>query len=121
LILKIESKRGLDFVAKEFVKDERTRLMAARGDLYVEIDRPHQILEAMKLIIEKDRKALAGSRMLLSVARSPVPEACDFSELAWLYDIGYRSMLLCDEICLKQELLSRAVGAFDAFRSSYAQ
>ena len=41
-------------------------------------------------------------------------------ELAWLYDIGYRSMMLCDELCLKDELLELAVSAFDAFRTDYS-
>lgn len=119
LILKIESKQGLRFVEEKYVKDDSTALMAARGDLYVEIDYPHQILAAMKLIISKDERAFAGSRMLLSIVNSPVPECADFSELAWLYDIGYRNMLLCDEICLKEELLKKAVNAFDAFRNAY--
>ncbi len=121
LILKIESKKGLNFVANKFRKNENTTLMAARGDLYVEIDKPHQILEAMKLIIHHDRKAFAGSRMLLSCVTHPVPECADFSELAWLYDIGYRTMLLCDELCLKEKLLGMAVSCFDAFRQSYAR
>ncbi len=38
--------------------------MAARGDLYVEINTPHDILNATKLIIEKDPEAIVGSRML---------------------------------------------------------
>lgn len=93
--------------------------MAARGDLYVEVDKPHEILNAMKLIIKKDPEAFVGSRILLSVI-NPVPECHDFSDLAWLYDIGYRKMMLCDEICLKEELLNRAVSVLDAFRKSYA-
>lgn len=118
VILKIESKKGLDFVANKYVKKENTNIMAARGDLYVELDKPHEILKAMKTIISKEPEAFVGSRILLSVV-NPVPECDDFSDLAWLYDIGYRNMMLCDEICLKQELLSRAVNILDSFRRSY--
>lgn len=119
IYLKIESKRGLEFVSHQFKKKPNLTLVAARGDLFVEIDRPHDILSALKLIIEKDSEAQVGSRMLLSVIHAPVPSASDLLELAWLYDIGYRSALLCDELCLKDEWLSVAVNVFDSFRTAY--
>lgn len=117
--LKIENKRGLDYVRTEFKKTVNVRLVAARGDLYVELEKPHHILEACKLIIDRDPQAIVGSRMLLSTITDAVPSCADFSELAWLYDIGYKNMMLCDELCLKEPLLARAVGAFDAFKKSY--
>ena len=119
VMLKIESKRGLEYVEKDFKKADNLTLVAAMGDLYVEVDRPHHVLKALKLLIEKDPRALAGSRMLLSVSTEPVPSCADFMQLAWLYDIGYRRMMLCDEICLKENLFSVAVSAFDQFRKSY--
>lgn len=119
LILKIENQKGLDFALNKWVKTPNTHLMAARGDLFVELERPHEILSAVKGIIKKDREAFVGSRILLSVIHSPVPECDDFSDLAWLYDIGYRNFLLCDELCLKGDLLGRAVNVFDAFKESY--
>lgn len=152
--LKIENLRGLRFVSEEFVKRPNLTLVAARGDLYVEVDRPHDILKAQRLIIEKDPEACAASRMLLSAMgnanltvnnvrglakkdpdgkvdskeilalvaegeRDPTPSCADFSELAWLSDIGYRRMMLCDELCLSEKLLARAVNAFCEFRGSY--
>jgi pyruvate kinase len=119
VVLKVEDLRGLRFVSEEFSKTDNISLMAARGDLYVELKRPHHIMSAMKLIIEKDARALVGSRIMLSVVREPTPECADFLELAWMYDLGYRRMMLCDEICLKEGWLSTAVDAFDCFRSSY--
>ena len=119
LILKIENKEGLKWVADDYRPMPHTNLMAARGDLFIEIDRPHEILDAMKLIIFKDSGAFVGSRMLLSLVTLPVPSCSDFSDLAWLYDLGYRNFLLCDELCLKEELLSRCVNVFNAFRESY--
>ncbi|MFA5020866.1 MAG: hypothetical protein WC517_02275 [Patescibacteria group bacterium] len=118
--LKIEDKAGLKFVAEEYVKSDNISLIAARGDLYVEIDRPHDIMAALKLIIAKDPGACVGSRIMLSIVDEPVPSCSDFLELAWLYDIGYREMMLCDEICLKSELLTAAVNAFDSFRLAYS-
>jgi hypothetical protein len=134
LVLKIETRKGLDFVADYFKKDGQTALMAARGDLYVEIDKPHQIMEAMRVIIEKDAEAMVGSRIMLSVVKkewdretgkpilklNPVPECADFLELAWMYDIGYRRMMLCDELCLEEKLLANAVSALHAFKETYA-
>lgn len=121
LKLKIESVKGLEFVSNVFRKQENISLVAARGDLYVEIDKPHHIIDALKLIIGKDPDACAASRLLLSVVESPVPSCADLLELAWLYDIGYRSMLLCDEICLKENLLAVAINVFEEFRQAYAK
>ncbi|MFA5186127.1 MAG: pyruvate kinase [Patescibacteria group bacterium] len=118
--LKIESVPGLEFIEREFRKRDGLSLVAARGDLYVEVPLPHDILAATKLILAKDPEATVGSRILLSVVQEPVPSCADFSELAWLYDIGYRRMLLCDEMCLKESLLATAVSAFQAFREAYA-
>lgn len=71
------------------------------------------------MIINKDPEAQVGSRIFLSLAQEQVPACADFLELAWLYDIGYRNMLLCDDICLKENLFSSAIGAFNAFKELY--
>lgn len=130
--LKIESKRGLKFVADTFRKRDNLVLVAARGDLFVEVDKPHDILAAMKLIVNRDPEACAGSRFFLSIIPNPlrdefkqvrapeIPNCADFHEAAWLYDIGYRRMMLCDELCLFEPLLATAVTAFDSFKSTYA-
>ncbi|OGZ08535.1 MAG: hypothetical protein A3C93_03945 [Candidatus Lloydbacteria bacterium RIFCSPHIGHO2_02_FULL_54_17] len=152
--LKIENLPGLRYVSEEFVKRPNLTLVMARGDLYVEVDRPHDILGAHRLLIEKDPEACAASRILLSAMgnanltvnnirglaksarkgqvdaariialieegeRDPTPSCADFSELAWLADIGYRRVMLCDELCLKGKLLGRAVNAFGQFRDAY--
>lgn len=119
--LKIENLKGLDFVANEFKKEPNVCLVAARGDLFIEVGRPHEILDALKLIIEKDKFACAGSRILLSIIQEPVPSCADLSELAWLHDIGYRELLLCDEICLDEKLLATAVNVWETFHESYAR
>lgn len=127
LILKIENIAGLEFVANKFKKTKNTRLMAARGDLFVEIEKPHHILKACKTIIEADPNAFVGSRMLLSLNEvkgrkyMPVPSAADLSELAWIYEIGYRNFLLCDELCLKMHTLGAATNVFDSFRNDYCK
>ena len=117
--LKIEDKAGLEFVKHTFVKTPTTNLVLARGDMYVELDRPHEILNATKLLIKKDPDAICGSRLLLSTIHEPVPSCADWNELAWIADVGYKNMMLCDELCLKENLLARAVNAFQAFKESY--
>jgi len=119
LILKIENKESLTWIANRYHPQTNTNLMAARGDLFVEVDYPHDILNACKLVVKKDPKAFVGSRMLLSCVASSTPSCSDFSDLAWLYEIGYRNFLLCDELCLKEELLARAVNVFGSFKKSY--
>ena len=119
LMLKIETERGLRYATQEFRKRANHTLVAARGDLYVEIDQPHRILGALRSIVEADPEAQVGSRILLSVVSEPVPSCADFCELAWLRDIGYRRMMLCDELCLKEDLLATAVNAYEAFARDY--
>ncbi len=169
--LKIESMRGLRFVDTAFKKADNLVLVAARGDLYVELDRPHMMSDALRLIIGKDPEACAASRILLSVVDkvastetlwkhtdsagnvfflpkrtegpvvspftgdlvfsepaktymndaskvtcNPVPSCADFLELAWMYEAGYNRFMLCDEMCLREDLLAAAVCAFEAFR-----
>ena len=128
--LKIESKGGLRFAANFFKKKDNLTLVAARGDLFVEVNYPHEILKALKMIITQDSEAIAGSRMLLSlvghkcndcgkITPQDVPSCSDLGDLAWMYDLGYHNFLLCDELCLKEDLLSKAVNVFDAFRKDY--
>lgn len=113
--LKIESIAGMNFV-NFFQKKDNLVLVAARGDMYVELEQPHDIIPALRLIIDKDPDACVGSRMLLSVIDSAVPSCADLLEIAWLHDLGYHRMMLCDELCLKEPLLSRAVNVFCGIR-----
>jgi hypothetical protein len=119
LIVKIESKQGLTYAADHFKKTDNTSLMAARGDLFVEVNQPHDIVAAMRTIIKADSEAYVGSRLLLSIVTRPVPSCADLSDMAWLADLGYKNMMLCDELCLKEQLLAPAVNVFDAFRATY--
>lgn len=115
--LKIESIPGMRFVHNNFKKADNLVLVAARGDLFVELDRPHHMIEALRLIVQKDPEACVGSRLLLSVINDPVPSCADLLEIAWLHDVGYKRMMLCDEICLKENLLGTAVAVFDGIKN----
>ena len=129
IVLKIEDPKGLAYVANEYHRQSNRHLMAARGDLFVELGMPHEILPVMKLIVSKDPGAWVGSRVLLSIIPQRGPDgkfmadtgpACaDLSDLAWLHDIGYRKILLCDELCMKQEWLGTCINVLEAFRETY--
>jgi len=114
--LKIESIPGMKFVNNDFKKQDNLVLVAARGDLFVELDQPHHMIEALRDIIAKDPEACVGSRILLSVIDSPVPSCADLLEIAWLHDVGYNRMMLCDELCLKENMLASAVAVFDGIK-----
>lgn len=107
VVQKIESLRGLEYIRSGGAR--HGRLMAARGDLYVEVVRPHRILPALKDIIRADPQAIVASRILDSLAYQPVPEAADLGDLGFLLEIGYRTFMLGDQVCLKRDSVIEAL------------
>jgi pyruvate kinase len=116
VVLKIETLRGLDF-AKKFGA-QHGRLMAARGDLYVEVLHPHKIIDAVKAIIQADGNAIAASRIFDSLAWQPVPVSADIGDAAFLLEIGYRTFMLGDQICLKRDSVVEALNLLKAITES---
>jgi len=115
IIAKIESKKGLEFIRAGYdqIKD-KVRLLAARADLYIELDRPHEILKALKVIIQKDSSAIGASRILESFLElEKVPRCTDFTDLGYLKELGYKTLLLGDDICQNKEALSSALGVLE--------
>lgn len=112
IIQKIESVRGLDYVRRE--GPAKGRLMAARGDLFVEVPQPHRVLTALRWIIEADPGAIVASRLFPSLARGPVPDAADISDAAFLFSLGYRSFMLGDEVCLRRDAVMAALHLLEA-------
>jgi pyruvate kinase len=112
LVLKIESRRGLSLARRQGAV--LGRLMAARGDLYVEVVEPHRILGAVRAIIEADPKAIAASRIFTSLARDPVPDCAQISDVAFLLGLGYRTFLLGDEVCLRRDSVIAALNLLGA-------
>jgi pyruvate kinase len=112
MVLKIESRRGLAFAAKHGA--HLGRLMAARGDLYVEVVEPHRIVGALRSVIQADPGAIVGSRLFPSLARYPVPEAPDVTDAAFLMALGYRTFLLGDEVCLRRDSVMAALNLLSA-------
>jgi hypothetical protein len=107
LMLKIESRRGLAFAAAHGAT--HGQLVAARGDLYVEVGKPHRIVGALRSVIAADPEAVAASRLFPSLARHPVPECAEIDDAAFLMALGYRTFLLGDEVCLRRESVLAAL------------
>jgi pyruvate kinase len=118
VILKIETQRGLDFAKKHGAK--HGHLMAARGDLYVEVIRPHKIASAVKAIVNADKDAIVASRILDSMAMSPVPASADISDVAFLLEIGYRTFMLGDSVCLRRESVIEALNLLEEMGKDFS-
>lgn len=110
---KIEDKKGLKNLKE--ITDNSDYILAGRGDLYTEIDYPHEIVSALKYIYYTAQdKAVVGSRMFQSLIKFSSPSCSDIMDLGFLKEIGYRSFLIGDDICFKKEPLFRALNIFKA-------
>ncbi len=112
VVCKIESQRGLEFTRRH--GSRHGRLMAARGDLYVEVVRPHRVLGALRQVLQADPQAIVASRLFGSLARCEVPEAADLGDAAHLLLLGYRTFMLGDEVCLRGHTVLSALNLLQA-------
>jgi pyruvate kinase len=112
VMLKIETQRGLEYAREHGAS--QGRLMAARGDLYVEVLRPHRIIGALRDIIAADQKAVAASRIFDSLAYHPVPASADIGDVAFLLSLGYRTFMLGDAVCLRRDSVLEALNLLEA-------
>ena len=117
VILKIETQRGLDFAKKHGSK--HGHLMAARGDLYVEVLRPHKVAGAVKTIIKADKDAVIASHILDSLAYQPVPVSADIGDVAFVLEIGYRTFMLGDQVCLRRETVLEALNLLEEIAKDF--
>ena len=124
IMAKIESNKGLQFVDTVFPKyKDNVRLMLARGDLYMWLDRPHHILNASRKIIQADDRAVAASRLFESLnyvnLKKDPPGCADITDMAYLKELGYESFLLGDAICYDKKRLEIAIGIMEAINHDY--
>lgn len=112
IALKIESRAGLDFVRSHGAA--YGRLMAARGDLYIEVLQPHRIVGALRTIVKADPTAIVASRLFGSLARDPVPDSADIGDAAFLMSAGFRTFMLGDDVCQRRDSVLGALNLLDA-------
>ncbi|MBI4602996.1 MAG: hypothetical protein HY721_13645 [Planctomycetes bacterium] len=113
VMAKIESRNGLESL--DAIADEADLVLAARGDLYVEVTPPHEVDAAVRCIVRRaGRRAVVGSRILEGLSGAPVPGLADLADLHRLRDLGVRELLLGDDLCFDEELLARAIRVVQA-------
>ena len=117
ITLKVETERGLSF-ARRF-QATHGRLMAARGDLYVEVLRPHRIVSALRAIIQADPQAIVASRIFDSLGHQPVPVSADIGDVAFLLSLGYRTFMLGDRVCLQRDSVLEALNLLEAVAGEF--
>ena len=112
ILLKIETQRGLAYARRYGAS--QGHLLAGRGDLYVEVLRPHRIIGALRDIISADPQAIVASRIFDSLAHHPVPISADLGDVAFLLTLGYRTFMLGDAVCLRRDSLLEALNLLEA-------
>ena len=93
--------------------------MAARGDLYVEVLRPHRIVSALRDSITADPEAVVASRILDSLAHYAVPTSADIGDVAFLLSLGYRTFLIGDIVCFQRDALLEVLNLLEAIAGQF--
>ena len=119
VVAKIESRKGMQYVHAEWPEHKKSRLMAASGDLYVELQRPHYIVQAVESIVKQDPKAIVASRIFPSLSHGLHPSCSDISDVDNLLRMGYRSFMLGDEVCLQRDSVLSAINLFESIARRY--
>lgn len=120
ILAKIESQKGIAWTVESFPKkyaaNPNVSLMAARGDLYVEvgIERPDLIIGALKKIIKADAKAVLASRILTSLRQGPRPTCSDITDIECMRLMGYKTLMVGDDICFDKGPLMLALDILKA-------
>lgn len=116
LCLKIESQKGLDFVKTQYnPKIGNINLMAARDDLFINLENKFDITSALQLIIQKDPDAFVASRILTSLVNSSEISQGDISDLYLLHQMGYQNFMLSDSISSKIDIFNRVMDHWKDF------
>ena len=95
IISKIESLQGMQFIKQYPIQG----LMSARDDLYIQTGQNYQMLNHLRDIISIDPNAICASKIFLSLEKRSKIDFADFADLELMYQMGYRTFMLCDNIC----------------------
>lgn len=119
IIAKIEDLRGLRFAAQEYLSMPRKpRLMLAADDLYIHMGADKTgMLAALRQVITADPQAVAASRILTSLFDPENERERDVSlgDLAYLWlleSLGYRTLMLSDELCRVRSVFTRVMEVY---------
>lgn len=122
-VAKIESLKGIQYVNNAYaaLKDDKQKpiLMAARGDLFVELKWPHDIIRAVETIVKSDPRAIAASRIFNSLSEHPMPSCTDIGDVDNLLRMGYMTLMLGDDVCQQRDSVMSALNLFQALALRY--
>lgn len=118
IIVKIESRRGLKYVHQRWrhgAPSQNDTLMAARDDLYIQMTgQEAEFLPALESIVHADPEAIVASRLLTSFEEHDQLSSQDLCDLALMFELGYRRLMLSDRLCFQQESFRAAITALDS-------
>jgi hypothetical protein len=122
IIAKIEDRRGLRFVAEEYpIMPRKPRLMLAADDLYIHMGHDKTaMLHALHHVIAADPAAIAASRLFTSLHDPEHDRLNDVSlgDLAYLWlleTLGYRTLMLSDEICRLRDVFAAVMTVYEQY------
>lgn len=122
IIAKIEDRRGLRFAAEEYpFMPRKPRLMLAADDLYIHMGQNKTaMLSALQQIITADPKAIAASRLFTSLHDPEHDRLNEVSlgDLAYLWlleSLGYRTLMLSDEICRLRDVFAAVMTVYEQY------
>lgn len=110
IVAKLESAAGIDalnWLGPEVVP------MVARGDLLVELGSPVATLEACLRVLGRRPEAWVGSRLLPGVVGGRGVELAEVMDVACLAQMGFKTFMLGDETCLREDWILEALDWFD--------
>ena len=114
--LKIESQKGLDYVINE---NDNGKLMAARGDLFMQLHWPHLMIDAVETILRKDPTAWVASRLFDSMGENEEPKCEEIGDVDNLLRMGYKTFMFGDEVCLERTSIIGALNLFSIMAKRY--
>jgi pyruvate kinase len=80
---------------------------------------PHKVISALRVVIDGDKNAIVASRLFDSLAWQPVPVSADITDAGYLLEIGYRTFMLGDQICMKRDSVIEALNLLEAIAGEF--
>ncbi|MFA7662536.1 MAG: pyruvate kinase [Patescibacteria group bacterium] len=116
ILAKIESEKGIEWAATRLGQcGPNVSLMAARGDLYVEVGpAANRILPALRKIIKADPNAVLASRILTSLRNNSRPQCSDITDIECMRLMGYNTIMVGDDICFDKDTLLLSLDILNA-------
>ncbi len=115
MYLKIESQKGIEFINTEYVPTEKIHLMAARDDLFTNVENKFDITSVLQTIITKDPQAVVASQIMNSLANSSEISLSDISDLYMLNKMGYQNFMLDDIVCYRAGIFDQVMDYWKEF------